>query len=430
MSIILQGPRARVNRTPLLFRASDCIDEQGLFALSYGKKVYAVFSRVGGATMVDSRGRFLQVPSGRPRVGSWIANTGERRSALLIERPVTSLLTSARDFTAAAWSKSNVTVTANVRRAPDGTLTADRIEAATTAATNIRQQIIATSTTVTYSIFVYKGSGATDCNRFVIYNDTTGQTVASINFNYDTGAPSAIVGSARVEALVGENVGWWWIALTASAGITVGDQLAVYPGFVGSAETAGEHAFAWHAQLEPGEVQSMPTGVGTAAGVRNNELCYFPLALPAQELSMYGAGIERGTAALLSTTHHWLRVADASPRLIALRSGTRQLAAYVENGNFQSAASAQQIAHNDLLEFQVRLLATGAAQATVCVNRGAPIASAPSAVPSGGFPSAFGNPRLYLASASAAQCGAFAFASAVVSAGAPAFEELRELAGV
>ena len=154
----------------------------------------------------------------------------------------TNVLTSPRDYSNAAWVKTNVTVTANSITAPDGTATATRLEATASAATNLNQDITATSTTATLTLYVKQGSGATDANSFVIRNQTTATNLLNITVNYSTGAITYVTGaSGATMTAVSDN--WWRLTLTVSSGITVGNTLRLYPCFSGNTETAGEFAY-------------------------------------------------------------------------------------------------------------------------------------------------------------------------------------------
>jgi len=173
-----------------------------------------------------------------------------------------------QDFDNAAWAKTNVTVTANTVVAPDGTTTADKIEATTAAATTVFQNTgTATAATVTYSFYGKQGSGATDANQFSVYNTTTTTNAARISVNWTTGVVTTVVGTPTTTSTDVGN-GWWRVTMTVSSGITVGDGLRVYAGFIGATETAGEFSYLWGAQLVVGSTaQTYTRSLATAAPV-------------------------------------------------------------------------------------------------------------------------------------------------------------------
>lgn len=171
---------------------------------------------------------------------------------LLVEEQRTNLLTFSEEFDNAVWGKSNVTITANAAVSPDGTMDADKVEA--TASTNTLANRSVTGfagTAATFSIYAKRGSGDTDANKFGIRNSTTATNLVLGSVDYATGVWTYSTGSTGVIVTDAGN-GWWRIQISASSGITSGDTLVVYYGFTGFAETAGEFAYTWGAQLEAG----------------------------------------------------------------------------------------------------------------------------------------------------------------------------------
>ena len=162
-----------------------------------------------------------------------------------------NLATYSEDFTNAVWGKTNATVTANQIIAPDGTLTADKVEATTTGVTNTTRNFTATSSSISYSIYIKRGSSATHMNKFGIYNWATGLDVVFCQLNLDTGVLSYYVGStgASVEALPN---GWYRIKISPTSGISSGNLISIYWGASGGSETAGNYSYMWGGQLEVG----------------------------------------------------------------------------------------------------------------------------------------------------------------------------------
>lgn len=170
-----------------------------------------------------------------------------------------------QEFDNASWSKTNVTVTANDIVAPDGTLTADKIAASSTAATTISQTITAGATGAhVYSIYVKQGSGATDANRFGLRNNTTATNLSLLSVDYSTGLVTHTVGSGATMTAWGDE-GWWRLDIPAASGITSGNSLIIYSGFAGASETNGEYSYVWGAQLEAGSTATDYIATTTAA---------------------------------------------------------------------------------------------------------------------------------------------------------------------
>ena len=159
-----------------------------------------------------------------------------------------NLFLRSEEFDNASWSKTNVTVTADDVAGPDGTLTADKLAATASAATSISQAATVAATKATFSVYIKKGSGATDANRYAVRNATTATTLLAVTVNFDTKAISYITGSAgaSIEDAPG---GWLRLTLSVSSGISSGNSVSALIAFDGSSETAGEFSYAWGAQL-------------------------------------------------------------------------------------------------------------------------------------------------------------------------------------
>jgi len=171
---------------------------------------------------------------------------------LLVEEARTNLLTYSSDWTNAAWSKTNITVTAAATASPDGTVNAQKLAATATAvANNLSGSIVVAATSATYSIYVKQGTSATIANTFALRNITTATTLILGTLNYATGVWTYSTGSTGVSVSNAGN-GWWRLQITATTGITSGDSLSVYVGFAGGAATAGDFLYAYGAQLEAG----------------------------------------------------------------------------------------------------------------------------------------------------------------------------------
>ena len=196
----------------------------------------------------------IDIISARELPGNHATQATAASRPILAREPVggrRNLLTYTEEFQNAAWNKTNITVGADAIAAPNGSITADKIEATASAVTVIARTVSVAATSATASIYVKKGSAAGDANKFGIRNSTTANNLLQFTFNYDTGAISYTTGSSGAIATDVGN-GWWRLTFTVSSGITSGDSLTFWFGFWGSSETAGEFAYTWGAQLETG----------------------------------------------------------------------------------------------------------------------------------------------------------------------------------
>lgn len=208
------------------------------------------FTRTSAATYVNSAGNIVSAPAGTPRFDHDPVTLQPR--GLLIEEQRTNLLTYSEDWTNAAWNKTNITVTAAATTSPDGTADAQKLEATATAATSvITPTATVAATSATFSVYVKQGTGATTANTFTLRNDTSATNLIRGTLDYSTGVFTYITGSTGVIVTNAGN-GWWRIVMTATSGITSGNTIRGYVGFDGGPQTAGNHLFAWGAQLEAG----------------------------------------------------------------------------------------------------------------------------------------------------------------------------------
>jgi len=175
-----------------------------------------------------------------------------------------NLLTKSEDLSVAPWGFTNATVTPANGANASGAMTLSKVQATTTAAAIIWQSVAGagSATGNTLRFLARKGSGATDCNSFGVYNVTSTTLLSLFTLNYDTGAITHSVGSGATATSLGNNL--WEVKITHTTGITAGNTLQFYGGFVGNAETAGEYAYVGEFQLEASPTATTYQRVNTA----------------------------------------------------------------------------------------------------------------------------------------------------------------------
>jgi hypothetical protein len=124
--IALSAPRVRVSHLPLFWRATDCIDESGIFARGFGKRLAGVFTRASLATNELGDISILRTPSGAPRISLNKTTAGAYERALVLERAGASW-TYTTDASNAVYTKSNTSTPGPVTDGPDGQLTAYKL---------------------------------------------------------------------------------------------------------------------------------------------------------------------------------------------------------------------------------------------------------------------------------------------------------------
>lgn len=204
-------------------------------------------NRNAQASYYDVNGILQFAPTSVPRID--YHPTTHAKLGFLAEQAIAQYCRFSNDFTNAAWTKTNVTLTPATIIGPDGLMSATKAEATTAGATLLYNSCGGAGTPLgnTGSIFAKKGSGATDANRFILRNETTATDLAIATIDYDTGALTLTTGTGAVTPLVN---GWYRIELSALTGISAGDNLRIYAGFSGSPENAGEFAYFYGGQME------------------------------------------------------------------------------------------------------------------------------------------------------------------------------------
>lgn len=199
----------------------------------------------------------------------------------LVEFSQTNRMLHNRDFTNAAWTRTNVTVTAASTTIRG--LSFSKIEATASAATALHQTVAgaghAAGNTVIWT--VAKGSGAGDGHGFLLRNATTAANLRFFRFDYDTGATTDVIGSGGVTAT--DMGGYWRIVLQWAAGISAGNSLQVYSCFNSSPETAGEYAYLANVQLhdrmlDTSDIDTTTTAVTRPADMISKAVAEMPFA--------------------------------------------------------------------------------------------------------------------------------------------------------
>lgn len=177
-------------------------------------------------------------------------------NGLLIEEQRTNLLTYSEDFTNAAWTKIQTSITANTTVAPDGNTTADAlIEAATNAQHQMLQAATLTAAAYTWTVFAKATSGS---QRWLnLYPQGTGVAAAAV-FDINTGTVTLTSGPQYLgSSIVNVGNGWFRCSLTfTGAAVSVNNVIYLSnnatiaaPGYTGDG-TSG--IFLWGSQVELG----------------------------------------------------------------------------------------------------------------------------------------------------------------------------------
>ena len=162
-----------------------------------------------------------------------------------------NLFSYTEDFANVAWSKSNVTITANTTTAPDGTTTASTIQ--NTGTGYMTQSNLALSAnTYTQSIYAKKNNN----DWVAIYTSDAGSNYSIAWFNLNTGVKgtASAVGtfSATSSTMTSVGNGWYRCSVTFTKPTTTNtDSAVIVPsGDNTFTRVIGQNAYIWGAQFE------------------------------------------------------------------------------------------------------------------------------------------------------------------------------------
>lgn len=434
------NPRRRIARVPLIFRWRDCEDEDGIFALSYGKRVGLVHTRAGAAGVAevyDQDGRISWVPADKPRLSWEYTTAGTRLRVLLLEQAMGNPLVRAQDFAHAAWAGA-LAVTPAAARGPDGLLTSSLITGGN------HQQLFDFTGNGGKPVMIVARQNDAAVSKIELLDGDLGSAM-SVTITWNGSAPPVVAVdvaatyTVAIYPVVPVAERHWLIRLLVS-GVVAGaaDQHHVL-GFVPDNAHAGGSAYLYHAQVRnsappPSLIRSVATPL-----TQVTDLAYLPLNLATRALTAYVDGVELGTRLIAlsgATTHRILQVSDevnANPKLLlgAFTNGRYQFQHFTASSNVVQAMPSD-AANPDLdepVEFRGVLREDGAVRLGVSRSGAAETLT--------GFSSAlalapaWSAPRLYLNNGGNVGYGRFGFRNLVVADGAETpLDECRELCEV
>lgn len=171
---------------------------------------------------------------------------------LLIEESRTNLVTYSSDYTNAAWSKTNITVTATANIAPDGTQTSSLIVPSVTSSIH---RVNSTSTVVSSTVYTYSLYAKAQGYRYLYINGAASANQGKVCFDLQTGTIAAT--SSGTGAIVSIGNGWYRCFITATSNSTSAAPFVQVnnSGLADDTTFAGDGysgIFIWGAQLEAG----------------------------------------------------------------------------------------------------------------------------------------------------------------------------------
>lgn len=163
----------------------------------------------------------------------------------------TNLINSSGDLTTAFWARTNVSAPVAVADY-EGGLKAYEVRATASAAANFTTSsgnvTIVRAGNHVLSFIAKQGSGATDGNRWGLFNITSAALLFSGTINYGTGALTSFLAGSTATSL---GSGWWFVSVPVPS-LTAGHVFRLYACFAGAAETANEYGIVFGPMMEYG----------------------------------------------------------------------------------------------------------------------------------------------------------------------------------
>lgn len=177
---------------------------------------------------------------------------------LLIEEQRTNLVFPSEDF-AAPWSIYNATIVADAGTAPNGTLTADRIDSA--GAGIFRSGVgVVNATAYTYSVFLKHVSGTGIVSNIGFERFGAVPLAGTSSFNLLTGTVISNGAQVTASSITAFGNGWYRVSVTVTSTDVTTTLINYAP--------AGDQFLMWGAQLEQGAFSTSYIPTTTAAATR------------------------------------------------------------------------------------------------------------------------------------------------------------------
>lgn len=354
---------------------------------------------------------------------------------LLLEQTRTNAFTWSDDFSNAAWTKSNATITADATTAPDGSATADKlVEDNTNNLHAVLRQFTGATDNANQTASIYAKSG--ERTWMLVKSIDKAGTARTSYINLATGAIGTKDGghTLRVRAA---GQGFWRVEVVfgVSAGATTpqveyrpttGDGVSSYLG------DGVSGIYLWRAQLEvDGPFATSAIATTAAAATRASDTLSFVFNAVPQALSVYLHFQERGAAFLSSFNRVFqIGLGGGANRILNIRgngtgAGTYSCAHETNVPGSGATLNANPVAMYDRVELLAQLYADGSMQLTQCANLGPEVASVRSAAFA--LAAAWGSAALALnSSVGSGSAGAMLVFDAKVAPGILTLQQMRE----
>lgn len=213
------------------------------------------FTRASTGTYVGSDGLIKTAAANVPRFDFDPVTLACR--GWLLEPSRTNLFTYSQDFTDAAWTKTNVSITPNSLIAPDGSTTASKLVASASSADHSIGRVVPASAGNPCQVSVYLKAGEyTTCDFYCINVDTGGKIdllTGAVTESPDL--PGKLGGSSRPfqYSVTSAGNGWYRLSVAGIRDTTSDNPIRIAPNRYGSFLGDGVSGiYVWGFQLEAG----------------------------------------------------------------------------------------------------------------------------------------------------------------------------------
>lgn len=358
--------------------------------------------------------------------------------ALLLEPASTNKILRSQEFDNASWTKSRSSITANALRAPDGTLTADKlVEDSTASNTHHAQQsltLAAAGNRWAVSCFVRADTRTqvalrgidTGSNHFTCVYDLVALTATT-----STGGTGTVVRGYLERWADDLGVAWYRCVVIGTSGSATASSVALVAlasgGTISYSGDGASGLYIWGFQAEEtenGATSYLPTVGSTVTRTTEALTATWPL-LPGP-LTLYADLIEVGQGLEYVSSKRVVQIGDGTTRSALLQSGSVTAIHDAGATSLSSAGTITGLGQGDQLELCAAIDPTGSATASYARNRGSSVAAAATAALA--FATAYGGSPVKLAIGSqegTSSFGAFAVRAVRIAAAARTLEQMR-----
>ena len=227
--------------------------------------------------VLGSGGTIVSYPTDEP---AFEFNADGSYKGLLVEPAATNLFTYSEDFRNTAdagetrpWVYDNTTITADAETSPDGTVTADELEATASASVSYVSSV-QTVSVATYTISIF--AKASSSSVFWLYVRSSAEQ-GTAYFDLSDGSTQAVAGSAETPYnLEIRDVGNGWFRCSATfdntTSASTGSGFGVCDAKGSLSVTAGKSLYFWGAQVETGPIATsyIPTTTASVTRVKDD----------------------------------------------------------------------------------------------------------------------------------------------------------------